>query len=50
MSKTIFHGTFLSNKFTISDYLVMENEKDKARIIEFIKSRFTVMVKGWSGA
>ena len=41
MSKKVPHDTLLSNNVTISNYLGMEKEKDKAGIIEFIRSRFT---------
>jgi hypothetical protein len=41
MSKAIPHDTLLSNNVTISDYIQMEKEKDKAKIIEFIRARFT---------
>ncbi|MBN1181150.1 MAG: hypothetical protein JXB49_02610 [Bacteroidales bacterium] len=35
------HDTYLSNEVTITGYLQMEEEKNKDKIIEFIKTRFT---------
>lgn len=41
MEKPKPQETYLSKKVSISTYLEMEQKKDKAGIIEFIKSRFT---------
>jgi hypothetical protein len=41
MDKATLHDTLLSNNVTVSDYLQMENEKNREKIIEFTRSRFT---------
>lgn len=41
MKKTTSYNTFLSNTVTIPDYLQMEEEKNKIKIVEFVKSRFS---------
>lgn len=41
MSQETLYDMLLSNNVTISDYIQMEGKKDRAKIIEFIKARFT---------